>query len=250
MPSTSWTMMVLPNRTASSSWATTLASCCSTVSLVPVCCFSQSMTWLFGSTMKGTISPNLIITLFSCESRSDDRPCAFHVSSSLSLDITRSRSKPSMRACSIQLAFACWRTSSETWPRYVQYAAERHAFVERSSASCLISCTCCAHRCCSPDILDIMLCAFARVALALSRSTFRTCASPVRSSNSVRSSDTFLSMVTSCCLYSSSLPFEVSSTLCASFSAFSIGATLTSTELYLTHAVNHLARGAAATDTR
>mmetsp|Transcript_99791 Transcript_99791/g.213692 ORF Transcript_99791/g.213692 Transcript_99791/m.213692 type:complete len:239 (-) Transcript_99791:514-1230(-) len=117
MPSTSWTIMVLPKRTASSSWDTNFGSCCNTVSAVPVCCFNQSMAWLLGSTMNGTIVPYLIITAFSCDKRSAERPCAFQVRSSLSLDMIRKKSKVSMPRCSAQISLDCCRTSSEKWPK-------------------------------------------------------------------------------------------------------------------------------------
>mmetsp|Transcript_110736 Transcript_110736/g.352737 ORF Transcript_110736/g.352737 Transcript_110736/m.352737 type:complete len:292 (-) Transcript_110736:4488-5363(-) len=105
MPSTSCTMMVLPKRTESSSWETSLASCAKTVSAFCACCFNQATAWLFGSTMNGTMLPYLIITAFSCDSRSADRPCAFQVRSSLSLDMTLRKSNESRPFFCVQRLF-------------------------------------------------------------------------------------------------------------------------------------------------
>mmetsp|Transcript_28483 Transcript_28483/g.75410 ORF Transcript_28483/g.75410 Transcript_28483/m.75410 type:complete len:278 (-) Transcript_28483:3293-4126(-) len=120
MPSTSWMMRVFPKRTASSSCEASLGSCWSTTSEFLACCFSHSMAWLLGSTMKGTMHPYLIMTAFSCERRSAERPWAFHVSSSLSLDMTLRKSKFSMPRCFVHSICAFIRTSSGKWPRYVQ----------------------------------------------------------------------------------------------------------------------------------
>ena len=257
MQSTSSSIRVLPKRTASSSLFAKRGSCAATVSSdalasAPTNALSHATARLDGSMISGAAVTRKITIAFSMESVSPGRPCCFHVSISVSVDMNRLRSNgrsPTPRYA-VHRPSVATRVSSGDDARYAMNPAASKAFRGRAFKSASRLTTWPFHRSFSPPSFPRSRSAAKSESCAFFKFNFSASASLVRRPNSSFISTTSKSSATSSFSHSSTRFVDVSSDPVSCFKMFSSGAIFSRTRENLTFALTHAASGAAATLTR